>query len=51
MKDNSKPITSKAMVDTSGLMEDNTKVSGKTIRCMEKVLLSGQMEENMKENT
>jgi len=32
-------------------MEDNMKVSGRTIRCMEKVHSSGQMEESMKENT
>ena len=33
----------KAMDDTHGLMVDNFKASGRTIRCMEKALSSGQM--------
>ena len=51
IKVNSKRTTSKVMADTFGSMEENTKASGRTIKCMEKVLSSGPMAENMKENT
>jgi hypothetical protein len=50
MKENSKQTTSRVMGDISGSMEENTKASGKIIRCMERVLSSGQMEENMKDS-
>jgi hypothetical protein len=48
MKASSKPIISKAMADTYGLMGENSRDSGKTIKCMERVPLFGQMAESMK---
>jgi len=51
MKESSNTIILKGMVDISGLMDDNTKDFGKIIKCMEKVLLYGQMAENISENT
>ena len=51
MKDNLRRITSKVMADIFGSMEESMRVSGKTTKCTERVLSSGPMVENMKENT
>ena len=50
MKENLKRIISKAMGDMFGLMVDSMKAFGVTIRCMEKVLLFGQMGASMRES-
>lgn len=42
-------ITFMDMVFMNGLMVENIKVNGKIIKCMEKEISLGQMEENMKE--
>lgn len=51
MKENLRRITSKVMADIFGSMEENMRVSGKITKCMERVLSSGPMVEDMKENT
>lgn len=47
---NLKIITLKALVITSGQMEDNMRGPGKTIKCMGEAYSHGQMAENMREN-
>jgi len=46
LTDNFKKITYMAMEPIVGVMEDNIKENGETIRCTEKEFLLGQMEEN-----
>ena len=50
MKENSKIIILKALGIISGLMADNIREHGETIKCMEEVYSYGLMEENMKES-